>query len=854
MAILAISGSGSGTSNGNSVAAGSAGEAYVGGSFKGTVDFDDGTAVVQGTTPNGGYQAGFVARYGDDGGLEWLRTAGGATSGNATDVSAVAVDVGDAVIAVGYFSATIDFDPGTAVPALVSSGQGFGAEMNHFVAKFESDGDLVWAHTADTSSLNERAEDVAIDDDGGIYVVGSFRQTVDFDPGAGTVELVSTGTGPAQDQDHFVLKYDTNGNLLWAVSSDASSLDETANAVAVDGDGNAIVAGDFTGTVDFDPGAGTTSLAASGAYDQGNFFLAKYDTDGGFQWALTADASSGMESATDVATDDAGNIFLAGSFDGTLTLDGQVLTTGNDEFVYNYFIAKYSPDGDLLWARTTGASTGNKYGLTLAVDGDGSVYLSGDFEGTVDFDPGPGALQLVAPDGLGGATNHFTAKYNDDGKLIWVRTSETAGDWEATGFEQARGSDIRDGRLYLTGSHWGTVDFDPGPGAAIVDSGSGIGAHFLTIQDLPRTTPPAPSDPNDTIPPDAPAIAGFTENTGNPSDHATTDRTLLIHGTAEPGALVTLYRTDPFKGELRIGTAEADAEGHWTFDHTATQLAIANYRFWAVATDGAGNESEQSEPFAIAVERDEPWAGFGGPGSIIYGHGFASDRGRRRLLGRLDPRRRRRRHGLRPGRRRPAVRRQRRRLALRQPRRRRTAWRRRSRHHLRRPGQRPAPWRQWRRLAGRQPRQRRAGRRRRPRHALRRPGPGPAQRWVRRRPAGGRSRRRHDGGRGRVRPFPVRVRERRRPGHGLRSRRRPAADRPRRRRRDQRHRHRLGRRPGGAPDRHARRRLSRSGRRARRAAGRRRPGGAVARRLPARVAPTRHRARAPPSSRFPRRR
>ena len=626
MAILAISGSGSGTSNGNSVAAGSAGEAYVGGSFKGTVDFDDGTAVVQGTTPNGGYQAGFVARYGDDGGLEWLRTAGGATSGNATDVSAVAVDVGDAVIAVGYFSATIDFDPGTAVPALVSSGQGFGAEMNHFVAKFESDGDLVWAHTADTSSLNERAEDVAIDDDGGIYVVGSFRQTVDFDPGAGTVEFVSTGTGPAQDQDHFVLKYDTNGNLLWAVSSDASSLDETANAVAVDGDGNAIVAGDFTGTVDFDPGAGTTSLAASGAYDQGNFFLAKYDTDGGFQWALTADASSGMESATDVATDDAGNIFLAGSFDGTLTLDGQVLTTGNDEFVYNYFIAKYSPDGDLLWARTTGASTGNEYGLTLAVDGDGSVYLSGDFEGTVDFDPGPGALQLVAPDGLGGATNHFTAKYNDDGKLIWVRTSETAGDWEATGFEQARGSDIRDGRLYLTGSHWGTVDFDPGPGAAIVDSGSGIGAHFLTIQDLPRTTPPAPSDPNDTIPPDAPAIAGFTENTGNPSDHATTDRTLLIHGTAEPGALVTLYRTDPFKGELRIGTAEADAEGHWTFDHTATQLAIANYRFWAVATDGAGNESEQSEPFAIAVERDEPWAGFGGPGSIIYGHGFASDR------------------------------------------------------------------------------------------------------------------------------------------------------------------------------------------------------------------------------------
>ena len=91
-----------------------------------------------------------------------------------------------------------------------------------------------------------------------------------------------------------------------------------------------------------------------------------------------------------------------------------------------------------------------------------------------------------------------------------------------------------------------------------------------------------------------PGVSGFGRV------HATTDRTLLIHGTAEPGALVTLYRTDPFKGELRIGTAEADAEGHWTFDHTATQLAIANYRFWAVATDGAG-QTGRSPPHEMTL-------------------------------------------------------------------------------------------------------------------------------------------------------------------------------------------------------------------------------------------------------------
>ncbi|WP_374446238.1 Ig-like domain-containing protein [Stella sp.] len=632
MAILAISGGGSGTSSGSTVAADSAGGAYVGGHFKGTVDFDAGTGVLQGTTPNSGYQAGFVAKYDEDGALEWLRTAGGASNGNATAVTGVAVDGDDDVVAVGWFSQTLDFDPGTAVPALTSTGQGFGAEMNHFVAKFDADGDLVWARTADGSSLNERAEDVAVDGNDAIYVVGSFRQTVDFDPGAGTVELVSTGTGPSQDQDLFVLKYDPDGNLLWAVSSGSSTLDESASAVAVDADGNVIVAGDFTGTVDFDPGPGTTSLEATGAYDQGNFFLAKYDADGDFRWAVTADDSSGLESVADVATDASGNIFLAGWFDGTLTLDGQVLATGQGDFVYNYFVAKYDPDGDLLWARTTGAfsyddiaQVGGAQAGALSVDGDGSVYVSGSFGGTVDFDSGPGTLELVAPDGLGGATNHFTAKYNGDGKLIWVQTSEPAADWGSTGFEQAGGSDIRDGKLYLTGSHWGTVDFDPGRGEAIVDSGAGSGAHFLTIQNLPRTTPPAPTDPNDTVPPDAPTIVGFTDNAGNSSGHATTDRTLLIRGTAEPGTIINLYRTDPYKGELRIGTVETDADGNWVFDHTGTQLAIGTYRFWATATDAAGNESELSGAFTIAIERGVPWADFGGPGSIFYGHGFASD-------------------------------------------------------------------------------------------------------------------------------------------------------------------------------------------------------------------------------------
>ena len=93
---------------------------------------------------------------------------------------------------------------------------------------------------------------VTVDSSGNIYTTGLFQGTVDFDPGAGTANLTSNG-----NKDAAVLKLDSSGNYVWAKSFGGTRMD-FAWSVAVDSSGNVYTTGYFNGTVDFDPGAGTT--------------------------------------------------------------------------------------------------------------------------------------------------------------------------------------------------------------------------------------------------------------------------------------------------------------------------------------------------------------------------------------------------------------------------------------------------------------------------------------------------------------------------------------------------------------------------------------------------------------------
>lgn len=121
----------------------------------------------------------------------------------------------------------------------------------------------------------EDAISIITDPQGDLYISGYFESTVDFDPGLSTFNLTSNG-----NNDIFICKLNNSGNFLWAKSfGDVNN--DYGNSVTIDTKGYPLILGSFDGTVDFDPGPGTTIINAYGSND---VFINKLDPNGNFIW------------------------------------------------------------------------------------------------------------------------------------------------------------------------------------------------------------------------------------------------------------------------------------------------------------------------------------------------------------------------------------------------------------------------------------------------------------------------------------------------------------------------------------------------------------------------------------------
>ena len=231
---------------------------------------------------------------------------------------------------------------------------------------------------------------ITVDDAGNIYTIGGFQGTVDFDPNAGTTSLSAV-----QDNDIFIQKLDTRGNLLWAKGMGGTG-DDGGYAIAVDDSGNVYTTGHFQGTIDFDPNAGTFNLTATGSWA---IYLQKLDAAGNLVWAKSFDGTAYCVSNA-IAVDAQGMIYLTGSFEGSVDFDPnagtQTMTSIGDADI---FMLKIAANGELEWVKTVGSASYDD-AIGIAIDGAGNVYSTGSFTETVDFDPGMGTSMLTAATGF----------------------------------------------------------------------------------------------------------------------------------------------------------------------------------------------------------------------------------------------------------------------------------------------------------------------------------------------------------------------------------------------------------------------------------------------------------------------
>ncbi len=234
----------------------------------------------------------------------------------------------------------------------------------------------------------------------------------------------------------------------WAIRAvDVSEYpgDNEAAGTAVDSNGDVLVTGFFTGTVDFDETGGGSYLTTVGENDA---FVAKYDgTDGNLVWVQQI-GSATKDQGTSVVVDTSDNVYVAGFFSSNIISPTSKTNLGGEDV----FVAKYDSAGNFLWMRTMGG-TNNERGLSLTVGS--SVYVTGYFYGTANF----------------GAGNFLSGSNNSDVFVAVLNptngTSTGANAWQigGTGNDGGRAIDLdSSGNVYTAGYFSNSVDFDPSAG------------------------------------------------------------------------------------------------------------------------------------------------------------------------------------------------------------------------------------------------------------------------------------------------------------------------------------------------------------------------------------------------------
>ncbi len=369
----------------------------------------------------------------------------------------VAVDSSGNVYLTGYFSYTVDFDPGAGVDQQTALGS-----FSQFVTRLNADGSYGWTRIFNGDTGAYMYSSIAVDAIGNVYIGARYDGTEDFDPGAGVDQHTSQ-----EAYDSYLMKLHADGSYGWTKSF-PGALSAHVRAIDIDGNGNIYLTGAYRATMDFDPGAGVDQHIWSLGYSAGdNLFVTRINADGSYGWTRSTQSSGKGINSSDIDVDSNGNIYVLGSFFKSSDFDptdGEDIQMASNDFYYaDIFLMQLLPNGDYGWTRVVGSAGRNETPYGVSADDQGSVYVTGDFRGTVDFDP------TANVDSYSNNTNPdaFVSKYSADGSYHW--THPFGGSSSDYGYSVTTGTH---GEVFVGGAFKSTVDFKPGGGDSHTATGS----------------------------------------------------------------------------------------------------------------------------------------------------------------------------------------------------------------------------------------------------------------------------------------------------------------------------------------------------------------------------------------------
>ncbi|MBC7863718.1 MAG: hypothetical protein IAF38_12135 [Bacteroidia bacterium] len=307
-----------------------------------------------------------------------------------------------------------------------------------FLVKYDAGGKVLWA-VSGKGKADERINSICADKEGNCYVTGYFES-----PTATFENKTLTNTGKDTNRlsaDLFILKYDSNGKLLLALSG-GGDFNDIGNSICVDANGNFYV----TGMCSSNPRFGTQTIKTY----TGGILVAKYNSNGNVLWAKCTGGPN-ENSGQSICMDANGNCFVTGIFHslsvsfGTFKLKNFTSNTGD------LFVAKYDSTGKVLWANSAGGLNDDT-GFGICLDKNGNCFVSGSFL-SLKFNIGKDTLRRTEyHDDL------FIAKYDGNGKPLWASTASGTGDDESYGMcLDAKGNCLITGYFHNSKINFGTV-------------------------------------------------------------------------------------------------------------------------------------------------------------------------------------------------------------------------------------------------------------------------------------------------------------------------------------------------------------------------------------------------------------